>query len=317
MSPAIDWSRTRVLVAGGGGFLGSHVVRLLRGRGADPAVPRTKDGWDLRRPESAAELMAKYSPELVIDCAANQGGLAYIAERPAEVFHDNMLLGVHLVRAAQEAGVRSCVSTLAACSYPGELRSVMREEEYWSGPLHESVVAYGFAKKARVVQAECYARQHGMRAPCLLLANLYGPGDHLDPGRSHALTALLRRFFEAARDGLDEVVVWGSGEPVREWLYVGDAAEALVLAAEKLEEVGPFNVGTGVGISIRELAERIAARVGYRGAIRYDRTRPDGAPSKTLAVDRFAAATGWRAGTSLDLGLARSLEWLEGVLRVE
>lgn len=314
MSGAIDWARTRVLVAGGGGFLGSHVVRRLEARGCAPVVPRTADGWDLRKEAKATELMERYRPELVIDCAANQGGLAYVRRAPAEIFTDNMLMGLNLMRAAQSVGVQTYVSALAACSYPGEARDLMREEEYWSGPLHDSVLAYGFTKKARVVQARCYAQQHGLRAVNLLLANLYGPGDHLEPERSHALTALLRRFFEAVRDGQDEVVVWGSGAPVREWLYVEDAAEAIVVAAERIDSVEPFNVGTGVGSSIRALAERIAAQVGFRGAIRYDGSRPDGAPFKTLCVDRFAAATGWRATTSLDEGLARSLAWLRGQL---
>ena len=271
MSGAIDWPRARVVVAGGGGFLGGHVVEALRARGADPFAPRTADGWDLRDPASARRLMAERRPEVVFDCAANQGGLAYVRARPADLFHDNMLMGLHLMRAASEAGVGTFVSALAACSYPGDVRGRMREEDWWSGPLHDSVLAYGFTKKARAVQAECYARQHGLCAINLLLANLYGPRDHLEPERSHALMALLRRFFEAARDGADEVVVWGSGDPVREWLYVEDAAEALVVAAERIDDVSPYNVGTGEGLSIRALAETIAATVGFEGAIRYDR----------------------------------------------
>jgi GDP-L-fucose synthase len=310
MSLPIDWSRARVLVAGGGGFLGSHVVRALEARGCAPVVPRTAGGWDLRREASAMELAERYRPEIVIDCAADQGGLAYVRRAPATIFTDNLLMGLHLMRAATAVGAHTYVSALAACSYPGETSGPMREEDYWAGPLHESVVAYGFTKKARVVQAQCYAQQHGLRVISLLLANLYGPGDHLEAERSHALTALLRRFFEAVRDGQDEVAVWGSGEPIREWLYVEDAAEALVVAAERVDSVEPFNVGTGVGLSIRELAETIARAVGFTGRIRYDRSFPDGAPFKTLCVERFTTATGWRARTPLDEGLAHSLEWL-------
>ena len=171
------------------------------------------------------------------------------------------------------------MSALAACSYPGDVSGAMREQDWWSGPLHDSVLAYGFTKKARAVGARCYAEQYGLRTVNLLLANLYGPGDHLEPGRSHALTALLRRFHEAQASGAREVVVWGSGAPVREWLFVEDAAEALVIAAERIEDVAPYNVGTGEGLTIRALAEAIAALVGYEGAISYDTTRPDGAPS--------------------------------------
>lgn len=314
MSGPIDWASTRVLVAGGGGFLGSHVVAALRARGADPVAPRTADGWDLRDPESAAALMAEHRPEVLFDCAANQGGLAYVRGAPADIFHDNALMGLHLMRAASEAKVRTFVSALAACSYPGDVAGLMREEDYWSGALHDSVLAYGFTKKARVVQARCYAQQYGLRTVNLLLANLYGPGDHLAPDRSHALTALLRRFHEAARDGLDEVVVWGSGAPIREWLYVVDAAEALVVGAERIDDVEPYNVGTGVGHSITALAETIAERVGFEGSIRYDTSKPDGAPFKTLSVERFAEATGWRAGTSLEDGLTGAYAWLRASL---
>ncbi|HEY8430152.1 MAG TPA: NAD-dependent epimerase/dehydratase family protein [Sandaracinaceae bacterium] len=312
MSGAIDWARSRVLVAGGGGFLGRHVVAALRSRGCEPVVPRTKDGWDLRREERAEALIAEARPEIVIDCAADQGGIAYVQARPADVFTNNLLLGANLMRAAVRGGVHTYVSALAACSYPGDVQGLLREEDYWSGPLHESVLAYGFTKKARLVQAQCYARQYGLRAVNLVLANLYGPGDHLDPERSHALTALLVKIVRAVRDGASEVVVWGSGDPVREWLYVEDAAEALVVGAERIEDAEPYNVGTGVGLSIRELAEKIAALAGFAGTLRYDRSRPDGAPFKTLAVERFAKAAGWRARTSLDDGLARTLEWVRG-----
>ena len=314
MKSAIDWRRARVVVTGGGGFLGSHVVAKLRARGADPMVPRTRDGWDFRDPERAAALMQQERPEVLIDCAANQGGLAYVRKVPADVFHDNLLLGLNLMRAASQFGVESYVSALAACSYPGELTKLMREQDYWQGPLHDSVLAYGFTKKARVVQARCYAQQYGLCAVNLLLANLYGPRDHLEPERSHALTALLRRLYEARRAGADEVVVWGSGAPVREWLYVEDAADAVIVAAEKVRDVDPYNVGTGVGLSIRELAETIAREVGFEGKLRYDRSQPDGAPFKTLSVERFAEATGWRAATPLHTGIERSLAWLSEAL---
>lgn len=310
----VDWPRARVVVTGGGGFLGSHVVAKLRSRGADPFVPRRSEGWDFRDPERACALMREHRPQLVFDCAANQGGLAYVRAAPADIFHDNTLLGLNLMRAAAQAGVETYVSALAACSYPGEARGLMHERDYWEGPLHDSVLAYGFTKKARVVQARCYAQQYGLQTVSLLLANMYGPRDHLEPERSHALTALLRRLYEATRAGADEVVVWGSGEPVREWLYVEDAAEALIVAAERIRDVEPYNVGTGEGLSIRELAETIARKVGFIGALRYDRSKPDGAAFKTLSVERFASTTGWRATTSLEEGIGRSLEWLRSEL---
>jgi GDP-L-fucose synthase len=308
---AVDWKKTRVTVVGGGGFLGGHVTRSLAERGCDAAVPRTADGWDFRSLDGALRFFETHRPELVFNCGARQGGLAYQAKYPAEIYYDNMLLGLNTMEAARLAGVDRYVNVIAGCSYPGEVAGLMAEEDYWAGPLHASVVNYGFTKKAQVVQAECYRRQHGFVAISLLLANLYGPGDHSDPERSHALMALLRRFWEAKREGRPEVVVWGTGRPVREWLYVEDAAEALVRAAERYDGVEPLNVGVGEGSSIRELAETIATLVGYEGRIVYDADKPDGAPFKTLRIDRFVAATNWRPKTSLDEGLRRTLAWFE------
>jgi GDP-L-fucose synthase len=303
------WADSRVVVVGGGGFLGGHVARLLTERGCAAAVPRTADGWDFRRLDDARRFFDTHRPEVVFNCAARQGGLAYQAKYPGEIYYDNMLMGLQTMEAARLAGVAKYVNVVAACSYPGVVDGLMREADYWGGPLHPSVVNYGFTKKAQVVQSECYRRQYGFVAISLLLANLYGPEDDVDDERSHALMALLRRFWEAKRRGRPEVVVWGSGNAIREWLYVEDAAEAVV-AAERIETVEPLNVGVGEGHSIRALAERIAALVGYEGRIVFDTSRPEGAAMKTLAIDRFVEATGWRPGTTLDDGLARTLSWI-------
>lgn len=307
----LDWKQTRVVVTGGGGFLGSHVCDVLRERGATPLVPRTADGWDFRQPESARRYFSEARPEVVIDCAARQGGLAYQRLYPAEIFHDNMLLGLHTLHAAHLAGARRFISPVAACSYPGYVDGMQDEDDYWSGPLHESVLNYGFTRKARVVQGACYRRQYGLEAIPLLVTNLYGPREHFHPERSHALAALLRRFVEARRTGADRVVVWGTGRPVREWLYVRDAAEALVLAAEHSDFSEPLNVSTGGGLTVAELARVIAEVVGYEGEIAFDPTLPDGAMMKAFSNERIREVLGWTPRTELRTGIAATLAWLE------
>ena len=307
----IDWQSERVAVIGGGGFVGSHVVRQLRDRGCEPIVPRTADGWDFRRLDSGDAFFARHRPEIVFNCAARQGGLAYQQLHTAEVYYDNMLLGLNTMHAAWAGGVAKYVNVVAACAYPGYTDGMLSEDDFWSGPLHETVINYGFTKKAQIVQGLCYNRQYGFNSVHLLLTNLYGPGEHFHPDRSHGLAALLRKFYEAKRDNAPEVVIWGTGKPIREWLYVDDAAEALILAAEKYDQVEPINVSLGGGLTITELAELIRDIVGYQGKLVYDTSRPDGAMVKTFANDRFRAATGWEPRTPLREGIALTLAWLE------
>lgn len=310
-SKAFPWPKTRVAVLGGGGFLGNHLVARLRALDCEPAIPRTADGWDFRQLESALDFFAEYRPEFVFNCAARQGGLAYQQLYPADIYYDNMLLGLNITHAAQRSGVRKLINALPACSYPGYLDHVLNETDYWSGPLHESVVNYGFTKKAQVVQGGCYRKQYDFCSIHLLLTNLYGPGEHFHPDRSHALAALLRKFVEAKRDNSPRVTLWGSGRPVREWLFVADAAQALVLAAERYDESEPLNVCTGKGISIANLAALIKEIVGYTREIRYDATKPDGALMKSFGNSRIAHLLGWRPTTSLRDGIEQTLAWFE------
>lgn len=298
-------------VLGGGGFLGSHVVAELRRRGVDPIVPRTADGWDFRRPASARDFFQRHRPAVVFNCAAHQGGLEYQRKHPADLFYDNMLMGLHSLDAACRAGAQKYVNIVAGCSYPGYLEGKMTEDDYWEGPLHDSVVSYGFTRKAQVVQGLCYRRQFGFKSVHLLMTNLYGPGEHFHPDRSHGLAALLLKFYEARRFGRSRVVVWGSGRAVREWLFVEDAAEAVVMAAERYDEPEPLNVSVGEGLSIAELAVLIQNIVGYRGEVVYDPEKPDGALHKTFANDRIRTLVGWQPRTCLRGGIARTLQWLE------
>ncbi len=307
----INWSGVRVVVTGGGGFLGRHVVALLRERGCEPAVPRTSDGWDFRSLDSVQQYFEQTRPEIVFNCAARQGGLEYQRLYPADIFYDNMMMGVNTLHAAQRAGVVKYVNVVAGCSYPGYLQGTMSEDDYWSGPLHDSVVNYGFTKKSQVVQGWCYKRQYDFNSVHLLVTNLYGPGEHFHPDRSHGLAALLRKCYEAKRCGAPHIVVWGTGKPVREWLYVGDAAEALLMAAEKYDDVTPLNVSVGQGISIADLASLIADVVGYTGQIVYDRDKPDGALMKTFSNVRMMEKVGWRPRTPIREGVLRTLKWLD------
>lgn len=306
-----NWSSRAVTVIGGGGFLGRHLVESLRMHGCQPSVPRTTDGWDFRHLESALEFLRQHRPEIVFNCAGRQGGLAYQRQCPADIYYNNMLLGLNSMHAAHAAGVEKYVNVVAACSYPGYLDGVLSESDYWSGPLHESVVNYGFTKKAQVVQGWCYHKQYGFKTNHLLLANIYGPGEQFHPDRSHGLAALLRKFYEARRHGSKEVVVWGTGKPVREWLFVRDAVDALLMAAEHYDGVEPLNVSVGRGLSIAELANLIGELVGFDGEIVYDTTKPDGAMMKTLVNRRIREETGWKPRTQLIDGIRETLAWLD------
>jgi len=270
-----------------------------------------KDDCDLRDYEWALRLLAHFKPDIVINCAANQGGIAYDRLYPATIFYDNMLMGINTMEAARLAGVKKCVNIIAGCAYPGEPRDgILREQELFDGPMHPTVENYGITKRAAVLQAKYYRQQYGFNAISLILINLYGPGEHFHPDRSHALAALLRKFYEAKRDNLPEVVVWGTGKPIREWLYVEDAAEGVIRATELYDDPEPLNIATGEGYSIAQLASMIASHVGYRGGIVYDTTKPDGALRKTGDTTKMKAALNWEPPTSLGAGIRRTLDWL-------
>ena len=307
----IDWENASVAVLGGGGFLGSHLVDQLRQLGCEPAVPRTAEGWDFREYESVERFFVEHPSQVVFNCAARQGGLGYQRTHPADIFFDNMRLGLNSMHAAHKAGVEKYVNVVAACSYPGYVDGVLSEEDYWSGPLHESVVNYGFTKKSQVVQGWCYDRQYDFKSIHLLMTNLFGPREHFHPDRSHGLAALLRKFYDARQDGSPDVTIWGTGKPVREWLFVRDAVDAIVLAAERYDDVSPLNISTGGGLSIMELALLIKEIVGFDGELVLDSTKPDGALVKTFTNDRVQSAIGWQPSTSLRDGIRETLDWLE------
>jgi GDP-L-fucose synthase len=298
------------VVTGGQGFLGSRVMECLADLGARSVSCSRATGCDLRDPGQALGFFRSHAPEMVIHCAAHQGGIAYQKLHPGTIFLDNLLMGAHTMEAARLAGVGKYVNILAGCAYPGAPRDgILRESEFEAGPLHPTVENYGATKRAALMQAKCFRREFDLDAISLALINLYGPGEHFHPDRSHALAALIRKFYEAHRSGAPSVELWGTGRAVREWLYVDDAVEGIVRAAECYSDAEPLNIAVGQGAPISELAELIREIVGYEGEIRYDSAKPDGALQKVADVSRMTQVLGWSPRTSLRDGIRQTLDW--------
>jgi len=308
----IDWRAQRVVVTGGGGFLGSHVVEVLRRRGCESiAVPRRADA-DLRDREAIRRLFDATRPTLVIHLAATVGGIGANSAEPGRFFYDNAVMGIEIVEAARRHGVAKLVMVGTACSYPRDAAVPVREDALWDGYPEPTNAPYGVAKRALVVQCQAYRRQYGLNAIVVVPTNLYGPRDHFDPETSHVIPALIRKCVEARDHGDREIVCWGTGNASRDFLYVEDAALGLVLAAERYDAPGPVNLGTGREITIRDLVATIARLTRFDGALRWDASRPDGQPRRSLDASRAMAAFGFRATTPFDEGLRRTIAWYEG-----
>ena len=299
-----------ILVTGATGFVGKRVVAKLRARGASFVPTSLSLGTDLRSREQVDELFERVRPTHVIHCAAFVGGIQFGYKHPAELFTNNLEMTIRLFEACRQFEVKRLVNPISNCAYPARL-SLFREEEFWDGPLHDSVLSYGFARKASWVGAWAYAKQYGQDTLNLIVSNMYGPEDHFDPVRSHALGALVMKMVRARREGASEVVVWGTGKPVREWLYVDDGAEALVRGLDAPATVDPINIGTATGVSVRELSEAIQRATNFPGTLRFDESMPDGAPYKTVDGSKGRALLGWSPGVGLDEGIARTVRWLE------
>lgn len=304
------WQGRRVCVAGGAGFLGSRISDRLRAAGAQVESVSRRSGTDLRNGADAIKALSSLKPEVLINCAADQGGIEYQRQKPATIMVNNLLIGINLMEAARAAQVAKYVDIVAACAYPGyQDHGLLTESAFWDGPLHDSVLNYGITKKVQTVQGLMYRRQYGFRSIHLIMTNLYGPGDHFHPTRSHALAALIRKFYEARRDGSPQVVVWGTGRPVREWMFVDDAATLVLRAAEVYDAVEPLNIGTGVGITISELAETVGRMVEFHGQIAYDTSKGDGAMRKVMDTSKMKGALGELSLTPLELGISRTVAW--------
>lgn len=302
-------SDKRICVTGGGGFLGRRVVEALRARGCSDVYVVRKSEYDLVRGSDVERLYRDARPDVVIHLAAVVGGIGANRENPGLYFYENLMMGAQLIEGARLSGVDKFVQVGTICAYPKFTPLPFKEEHLWDGYPEETNAPYGIAKKALLVQCQAYRDQYGMNAVYLLPVNLYGPGDNFDPNTSHVIPALIKKFVDAAETGARSVEVWGTGAATREFLYVDDAAEGIVLAAQRYDGREPVNLGSGMEISIRELAEVIAEEAGFRGELVWDESKPDGQPRRALDVTRAERLFGFRARTGFMEGLRRTIEW--------
>jgi GDP-L-fucose synthase len=306
------WRGRRVMVTGGGGFLGKAVVRRLESAGADEIfVPRSQD-YDLRTPEGIERALTDGRPQMVIHLAAVVGGIGANRENPGRFFYDNAVMGIQLMEQARLAGVEKFVTIGTVCSYPKFTPVPFKEDDLWNGYPEETNAPYGLAKKMLLVQGQAYRQQYGFNVIHLIPVNLYGPGDNFDPASSHVIPALIKKCVDARQAGEPSIELWGTGSASREFIYVDDAAKGIVLAAERYDAPEPVNLGVGSEITIRELANLIVELTGYQGGVRWDPTKPDGQPRRALDTSRARSAFGFAATTSFEEGLRQSLAWYEG-----
>ncbi|MBZ5555751.1 MAG: GDP-L-fucose synthase [Acidobacteriia bacterium] len=300
---------TRILVTGGAGFLGRHLVAELKRRGATQVFTPRKAEYDLTREPDVRRMYEALRPQVVMHLAAVVGGIGANRESPGRFFYENVMMGAMVMEHARLAGVQKFVGIGTICAYPKLAPVPFMERDLWNGYPEETNAPYGIAKKMLLVQGQAYREQYGFNAIHLLPVNLYGPHDNFDPASSHVIPALIRKCLEAVDAGAAEVVCWGTGNATREFLYVEDCARAIADAAERYDDPEPVNIGAGFEISIRALAELIAELTGFRGRLVFDRTKPDGQPRRSLDVTRAKAAFGFSASTDFRAGLARTIAW--------
>jgi GDP-L-fucose synthase len=300
---------TRILVTGGAGFLGRHLVAELRRRGATQVFAPRKAEYDLTREPDVRRMYDALCPQVVMHLAAVVGGIGANRESPGRFFYENVMMGAMVMEHARLAGVGKFVGVGTICAYPKLAPVPFLERDLWNGYPEETNAPYGIAKKMLLVQGQAYRAQYGFRAIHLLPVNLYGPHDNFDPASSHVIPALIRKCLEAVDAEAAEVVCWGTGNATREFLYVEDCASAIADAAERYDDPAPVNIGAGFEISIRDLAELIAELTGFRGRLAFDRTKPDGQPRRSLDVSRATAAFGFAASTDFRAGLAKTIAW--------
>jgi GDP-L-fucose synthase len=306
------WNGRRVLVTGGGGFLGRALVPALERR--EPAkilAPRASE-LDLRERDRVRAFLAKEKPDLIVHLAAVVGGIGANRAHPGLFFFENAIMGIQLIEEARRAGIGKLVCLGTICAYPRLTPVPFREDDLWNGYPEETNAPYGLAKKMLLVQLQAYRQEYGFDGIYLLPVNLYGPGDHFDLEKSHVIPAMIRKFLEARESGAREVVLWGDGSPTREFLYVEDAAEGILAAAERYDGSFPVNLGSGEEIAIRDLATLVARETGFAGAIRWDTSRPNGQPRRKLDVTRAKQLFGWHSHVSLAAGLRRTIDWYRG-----
>ena len=303
------WEKKKVTITGGAGFLGSYVIKKLEERGCRSIfVPRSKN-YDLVSYEACKKVYRDSSPDIVIHLAAQVGGIGANRGNPGKFFYENLMMGVQMMDLGRQAGVEKFVAIGTICAYPKFTPVPFKEEDLWNGYPEETNAPYGLAKKMLLVQAQAYRQQYGFNAIYLLPVNLYGPGDNFDPQSSHVIPALIKKCLDAIKNNDKEITVWGTGNPTREFLYVEDAAEGILLASERYNKRDPVNLGAGFEISIKDLVELIVKLTGFKGRILWDNTMPDGQPKRMLDVSKAEKEFGFRAKTDLKEGLKKTVEW--------
>lgn len=300
------WKKKKVLVTGGNGFLGSHLVGKLKDLGADVFAPGSKD-FDLRLKDKCRAVVK--NQDIVIHLAAKVGGIGFNRDHAGEMYFDNILMGALLMEEARLAQVKKFVALGTICAYPKFTPVPFLEEKLWDGYPEETNAPYGLAKKMLLVQSQAYRQQYGFNSIYLLPVNLYGPGDNFDPASSHVIPALIKKVFDAKKNKKNSITVWGTGKPTREFLYVEDAARGIILASEKYDKSEPVNLGAGFEISIRSLAEKICAFSSFKGKIIWDRSKPDGQPRRMLDTAKATLEFGFWASTTFDSGLKKIIAW--------
>lgn len=302
----------KIVVAGGNGFFGSHIIDKLQKVKCKIFIPKTRDGIDFRKYKDCISYLSKTKPDIVINCAANQGGIAYHVDKEADLFLDNMMMGLYLMQASQQVGIKKFVNIVAGCSYPGYVENEeMNEDEYWNGELHESIFSFGFPRKASTVYGLALKKQFNFNSIHLIMANMFGPREHFNPEKSKALAGLIKKIYEAKKNNLPAVEVWGTGKPTRDWLYVKDGAEAILRATAFYDDVAPLNIATGVGISVAQLAELIKKVVGYKGKLVYNTEKPDGALHKTFGIKKMKSVIHWLPSTPIEKGIKETVAWFD------
>ena len=307
----LNLANKKVIVTGGAGFLGKYVLGKLKEKGcSDIFVPKIEE-YDLRDLAQIKRMYDNANADIVIHLAAVVGGIGANRENPGSFFYDNLIMGTQLMEQARLRGIQKFVAIGTICAYPKFTPVPFKEEDLWEGYPEETNAPYGLAKKMLLVQSQAYRQQYGFNSIFLLPVNLYGPGDNFDPSSSHVIPALIKKFYEAKKDNKPEVIVWGTGNATREFFYVEDCAEAIVLATEKYDRPDPVNIGAGFEISIKKLATSIKELIGYEGKITWDTSKPDGQPRRCLDVSRAKREFGFSAKTQFEEGLKRTIDWYE------
>lgn len=297
----------KILITGGAGFLGKHLVKSLKSKGVkDIIIPRSYK-HDLRNVDVCRNLVKNV--DIVIHMAAKVGGIGFNKEHPAEMYYDNIIMGTHLMHEAWRAGIEKFVALGTICCYPKYTPVPFKESDLWNGYPEETNAPYGLAKKMLLVQSQSYRQEYNFNSIFILPVNLYGPGDNFDPSSSHVIPALIKKFYDAKINGREEALVWGTGNATREFLYVEDAVEGLILATEKYNKPDPVNLGAGFEITIKDLAQLIANIIGFKGKLTWDKTKPDGQPRRMLDTSKAEKEFGFKAKTNFEQGLKKTIDW--------